>query len=172
VKDLSSETAAEVVAFIQGQRRPEDIVVVSIHWGENWGYEIPPAQRRFSHQLIDGGAADLIHGHSSHHFKGIEVYNGRLILYGCGDFIDDYEGIAGYGLYRPGLRLAYFASLAGSGSLQSLEIACFRTYRVRLDADSVSEDDLAWIQQALNREGKSLGTSVERSKDGTFLLRW
>ena len=35
---------------------------------------------------------DVIHGHSSHHVKAIEVYNGKLVLYGCGDFRNDYEG--------------------------------------------------------------------------------
>ena len=34
-----------------------------------------------------------MHGHSSHHPRPIEVYRGKLILYGCGDLVDDYEGI-------------------------------------------------------------------------------
>jgi poly-gamma-glutamate synthesis protein (capsule biosynthesis protein) len=37
---------------------------------------------------------DVVHGHSSHHCKGAEVYRGRLVLYGCGDLISDYEGIS------------------------------------------------------------------------------
>jgi len=32
---------------------------------------------------------DIIHGHSSHHVKAIEVYKEKLILYGCGDFLSD-----------------------------------------------------------------------------------
>ena len=55
----------------------------------------PAEQVRFAHRLIDGGF-DLVHGHSSHHPRPIELYRGRLVLYGCGDFIDDYEGIGGY----------------------------------------------------------------------------
>ena len=35
----------------------------------------------------------MVHGHSSHHAKGFEIYNGKLILYGAGDLISDYEGI-------------------------------------------------------------------------------
>ena len=54
-------------------------------------------QRDFAHRLIDAAGVDLVHGHSSHHAKGIEVYRGKLILYGCGDFLNDYEGISGYG---------------------------------------------------------------------------
>jgi Bacterial capsule synthesis protein PGA_cap len=36
-------------------------------------------QVRFAHRLIDGGV-DVIHGHSSHHPRPIEVYRGKLIL--------------------------------------------------------------------------------------------
>jgi len=34
--------------------------------------------------------ADVIFGHSSHVFRGIEFYKGRPIFYGAGDFVDDY----------------------------------------------------------------------------------
>lgn len=61
-----------------------DIVVASIHWGRNWGYEVPPAQRRFARWLLDGGV-DIVHGHSSHHVRPIELYRDKLILYGCGN---------------------------------------------------------------------------------------
>jgi hypothetical protein len=43
--------------------RPGDIVIVSIHWGSNWGYHVDGDQVRFARRLIDGGV-DLIHGHS------------------------------------------------------------------------------------------------------------
>ena len=56
-------------------------VVVSVHWGANWGYEIPDAQRRFAHALIDRTNVSVIHGHSSHHPRAIDVYRDRLILY-------------------------------------------------------------------------------------------
>ena len=43
-----------------------------------------------AHYLIDDCGIDLIHGHSSHHIQGVETYKGKLIIYGCGDFVDDY----------------------------------------------------------------------------------
>ena len=52
-------------------------------------------QTRFAHRLIDGGV-DLVHGHSSHHPRPVEVYRKKLILYGCGDLVDDYEGIGSH----------------------------------------------------------------------------
>jgi hypothetical protein len=96
VPDLSGDT-------VQG-----DLVVASIHWGPNWGYAVPREQRRFAHRLIDEAGVDVVHGHSSHHPRGIEVYRGRPIIYGCGDLLNDYEGIAGREEYRAGLVLLYF----------------------------------------------------------------
>lgn len=56
-----------------------------------------------AHRLVDAGVVDVIHGHSSHHPRGVEVYGGRVILYGCGDFVNDYEGISGHERYRDDL---------------------------------------------------------------------
>jgi poly-gamma-glutamate capsule biosynthesis protein CapA/YwtB (metallophosphatase superfamily) len=63
-------------------------VVASVHWGPNWGYQIAESQRRFARGLIDAGV-DLVHGHSSHHPIGMELYRDPLICYGCGDFVND-----------------------------------------------------------------------------------
>jgi hypothetical protein len=63
-----------------------------------------------------------LHGHSSHHPRPIEVYQGRLILYGCGDLINDYEGISGYEKYRDDLRLMYLASVDANGALVGLRM--------------------------------------------------
>ena len=95
---------------------PATPVVVSIHWGANWGAQIPAAHREFAHRLIELGAADIVHGHSSHHPLAIEVYRGRLVLYGCGDLINDYEGIDPHGDLRSDVGCLYFATIeAGSG---------------------------------------------------------
>jgi poly-gamma-glutamate capsule biosynthesis protein CapA/YwtB (metallophosphatase superfamily) len=68
--------------------------------------------------LINEAGVDIVHGHSSHHPKGIEVYKNRPILYGCGDFLNDYEGISGYQEYRDDLTLMYFPRMdAASGKL-------------------------------------------------------
>jgi poly-gamma-glutamate synthesis protein (capsule biosynthesis protein) len=81
------------------EKAPESqIRIVSIHWGPNWALrgetkeEDVTARRYFAHRLIDECNVDLIYGHSSHHARGMEVYKGKLILYGTGDIINDYEG--------------------------------------------------------------------------------
>jgi poly-gamma-glutamate capsule biosynthesis protein CapA/YwtB (metallophosphatase superfamily) len=79
LEDLSDRTLRALL-------RTSDLLVASIHWGGNWSYDIPAQQTRFAHGLIDEVGFRVIHGHSSHHPKGIEIYRDRPILYGCGDF--------------------------------------------------------------------------------------
>jgi poly-gamma-glutamate synthesis protein (capsule biosynthesis protein) len=102
-----------IAQIAQSQRRKGDALVASIHWGANWGYQIGADEVRFAHELIDTAGFDVIHGHSSHHPKAIEVYREKPILYGCGDFINDYEGITGYDEFRSELTLMYFPGSTG-----------------------------------------------------------
>ena len=101
--DLSATTAQDTAARMRAQTGRGDIAVVSVHWGSNWGYRMPVDHVEFAHRLIDAGV-DLVHGHSSHHARPVKVYRGKLILYGCGDLIDDYEGIGSYGQFLGDLR--------------------------------------------------------------------
>jgi poly-gamma-glutamate synthesis protein (capsule biosynthesis protein) len=167
-----SEASAEAMAGrIAAARQPGDIVVLSIHWGGNWGYEVPDEQVAFAHALIDRGAVDIVHGHSSHHPKGIEVYRRRLILYGCGDCIDDYEGIGGYEDFRGGLVLLYFPTLeAVDGALAGLDMVPFRIRNMRLNR--ASPGDAAWLAATLSREGKAFGTRVQITPDRGLRLEW
>jgi poly-gamma-glutamate synthesis protein (capsule biosynthesis protein) len=169
--EVSAEAAETLARQVQVMRRPGDIVVLSIHWGGNWGYEIPQAQREFAHRLIDAGAADVIHGHSSHHPKAIEVHKGRLILYGCGDFLNDYEGISGYEEYRCDLAVMYFVTLrAGAGDLLNLTLVPLVARRFRLQR--AAPPDAEWLRSRLDSEARRLGATVEAGEGNTFALRW
>ncbi len=151
-------------------RRPGDRVVVSVHWGGNWGYDVPAAQREFAHSLVDAGAADIVHGHSSHHPKGIEVHGGRLILYGAGDFLNDYEGIEGHERFRSDLAVMYFPTLDAGGVLSSLEMAPLQTRRFRLLRPA--DMDVQWMAQTLDRESRRWGCQVEHTASGRLTLHW
>jgi poly-gamma-glutamate capsule biosynthesis protein CapA/YwtB (metallophosphatase superfamily) len=87
--DLKDERARMVLSSVTQARDRFDFLIVSAHWGPNWGYEPPPEHVSFGRALIDCGA-DVVFGHSAHVFRGIELYRGRPILYGTGDFVDDY----------------------------------------------------------------------------------
>ena len=76
-------------------------------------------QSQLAHSLLDEAGVDVIHGHSSHHVKGIEVYKGKAILYGCGDFLTDYEGIQGYEEFRDDLVLMYFLTYRSANAQAS-----------------------------------------------------
>jgi poly-gamma-glutamate capsule biosynthesis protein CapA/YwtB (metallophosphatase superfamily) len=82
VPNLSAATADKVAARTRAATEAGDVVIVSIHWGSNWGYQMPADHIEFAHRLIDGGV-DIVHGHSSHHPRPIEVYHARLILTGA-----------------------------------------------------------------------------------------
>ncbi|MFS8519985.1 MAG: CapA family protein [Micromonosporaceae bacterium] len=140
------------------------VSVVSLHWGSNWGYEIPPEHVEFAHRLIDRGV-DIIHGHSSHHPRPIEVYRDRLILYGCGDLINDYEGIRGYEEFRDDLRMVYLVSVkAATGALVRLRMAPMRARRLRLD--HATADDARFLRDTLERASAPFGTRVTLAADG------
>jgi poly-gamma-glutamate synthesis protein (capsule biosynthesis protein) len=165
-----SGACAQVIADeVHAARRPGDIVVLSIHWGPNWGYDIPDEQVAFAHRLIDSGAADVIHGHSTHHIKGIEVYRQKLVLYGCGDFIDDYEGISGYEEFRDDLVLMYFPVVqAADGTLAGLDMVPLQIRGMRLHRTSPA--DTSWLADTLNREGKRFGTCISIGPDHVLKL--
>lgn len=169
--DFSPSSLADVARRIAECRCEDDLTVASIHWGGNWGYDIDPAQRDFAHRLIDQAGVDLVHGHSSHHPIGIEVHHGKLVLHGCGDLINDYEGIGGHEEFHPDLALLYFPTLeAGTGRLRQLRMVAVRRRRFRLErADARQTRALA---EMLAREGRSMGTGVDRQHDGSLRLRW
>jgi poly-gamma-glutamate synthesis protein (capsule biosynthesis protein) len=170
LEDLSERTAERIVAPARQIKRPGDVVVASIHWGGNWGFEVPGAHVRFAHHLIQGGV-DVVHGHSSHHVRPIEVFDGRLILYGCGNFLDDYEGIGGYEEFRPDLSLMHFPVLdAASGRLSSLHMTPMQIKK--LQARRASRRDAQWLKDTINRESARFGVQVEYEDEaGRLVLR-
>jgi poly-gamma-glutamate synthesis protein (capsule biosynthesis protein) len=169
--ESSPEAARRIGARVQAVKRAGDVVIASVHWGGNWGYEIPREQVAFAHALIDVAGVDVVHGHSSHHPRGIEVYQGRPILYGCGDFLNDYEGITGYEEYRSDLALMYFVTLArATGALLRLSMVPLRIRKLRLNR--VGRDDARWLERRLTEINGRFATSVELVKDLTLTLRW
>jgi poly-gamma-glutamate capsule biosynthesis protein CapA/YwtB (metallophosphatase superfamily) len=65
--------------------------VFSIHWGPNYRWHPHDEIRSLAHFLLFECGIDIVHGHSSHHVQGIECpAPGKVVIYGCGDFVDDY----------------------------------------------------------------------------------
>jgi len=168
--DLSRTTVGRITKLVERAKHENDIVVVSLHWGGNWGYAIPDEFRAFGHDLIDLAHVDIVHGHSSHHPRPFEVYNGKLILYGCGDFVNDYEGISGYERYRDDLALLYIPRVEPSdGHLIELEMRSFQMRRFRLK--NATPADVEWVRLTLNRTGEQFGVEVVSDEGGGLLAR-
>ncbi len=87
--DTGDPRARRLFGLVRESKKEAGLVIVSAHWGPNWGYRPKPEQIPFAHALVESGA-DIVFGHSCHVFQGVEIYKGRPIFYSAGDFIDDY----------------------------------------------------------------------------------
>ena len=65
-----------------------DLMVVSMHWGDEFIHIPSAAQQEIGHQLVDSGV-DLILGHHPHVIQGVEQYKEGLIFYSLGNFVFD-----------------------------------------------------------------------------------
>ncbi len=157
--DLSMEAVENIRELVNSYKEAGDLAVFSVHWGGNWGYDVAEEQREFAQQLIEKAGIDLIFGHSSHHPLGMEVYKNKLIIYGAGDFINDYEGISGHEKYRGELSLMYFPELdPATGDLLKLEMVPMEIKKLSLH--SASKKDAEWLHKVLDRESRKFGLEI------------
>jgi poly-gamma-glutamate capsule biosynthesis protein CapA/YwtB (metallophosphatase superfamily) len=87
--DVHDRRAKKLLEMIHTCKAVVDFLIVSAPWGPNWGYRPPGAHPTFARALLEAGA-DAIFEHSGHVFRGIELYQGKPIIYCAGNFIDDY----------------------------------------------------------------------------------
>jgi poly-gamma-glutamate synthesis protein (capsule biosynthesis protein) len=167
--DCSQETAARIAREMRRITGAGDVIVASIHWGANWGYHIDKEEILFARRLIHEGV-HILHGHSSHHTKAIEILDDRLVLYGCGDFLNDYEGIGGHEEYRSDLALIYLAAIdPRQGRLVELKLLPMRIRRFRLN--HASRADAMWLRNLFNQLGAEFGTHVDPADHNALTVR-
>lgn len=167
--DISEENARRLARKMTGSTRHGDVIVASIHWGENWGHDIRPEEKHFARCLLEEGV-NVVHGHSSHHVKTIEIHRRRLVLYGCGDFLNDYEGISGHEAFRSDLALIHLVTIdAREGTLAELRLLPMRIKHFRLN--HASKADAEWVGAMLNWLGASTGTCLDLEDHNTLVAR-
>ena len=130
-----------------------DLVIVSIHWGPNMRPEPSKKFIAFAHEMIEAGA-DIIHGHSAHNFQGIEIHNGKLILYDTGDFVDDY-------IVDPELRndhSFFFRVEADKQGMNKLELVPVLISDCRVNL--ATGEDYKWSIQRMQRLSARFGTKL------------
>lgn len=150
--NLENARAAGLMAKIRRVRSETDLLVVSAHWGPNWGHEPPPEHIGFGRALIDAGA-DAVFGHSGHVFRGIEIYRQRPIIYCAGDFIDDYA----VDEVERNDRSMIFTLEYDQGSLSKIRLypTVIRDFQARLAHGSEAE----WIGRKMQQLCADLATS-------------
>jgi len=161
--DIDDESQYQgVISSVRELRKKTDILIVSIHWGPNMREE--PTQRfiNFAHLLCDHGT-NIIHGHSAHIIQGIEFYNGSLILYDTGDFVDDYAVDSGL---RNDLS-AYFIVQVKKSGLVSLQIVptCIHAYQV----NEAVRYDREWVIARMQHLSSKFNTRID--EEGNAILR-
>ncbi|KAL4859693.1 putative polyglutamine synthesis accessory protein [Chlorella vulgaris] len=178
--DLLPAGVHRLAELVRQHKRPADLALVSVHWGANWGYQVPEEQRRFAHSLIDEAGVDVVHGHSSHHLKGAELHRGHLITYGCGDLLSDYEGISNSSIeavyppeqYRDDLGALWYADVnTHDGRLHQLILTPTRLKQLSLHPPDRS--DMQHFTAVLDRECgrlRGLGKAYVLPGEGSLVL--
>jgi poly-gamma-glutamate synthesis protein (capsule biosynthesis protein) len=159
--DETRETVRE--ALDRARQNDPDLVVASLHWGPNMVEEPPESFRTFGQWLVDEGV-DVIHGHSAHVFHGIEVYDGKPILYDTGDFVDDY---AVDDRLRNDRSFLFELSSTADGRLTEL-----RLVPIEIDdcaVHSADTDPAQWSRDRMQSLSEEFGTTLEREGEELVL---
>ncbi len=82
----TDEIGKTVVPVVTQARGDHDLVIVVVHWGEEYADAPNHAQIKAAHALIDGGA-DMVIGHHPHVLQAVERYGKGLIAYSLGNFL-------------------------------------------------------------------------------------
>jgi poly-gamma-glutamate synthesis protein (capsule biosynthesis protein) len=75
-----------IAPIITAGRDAHDLMIVMIHWGDEYAEAPNSAQVKAAHAMIDAGA-DLVIGHHPHVLQGVERYGNGLIAYSMGNFL-------------------------------------------------------------------------------------
>lgn len=86
---LDNARMHRLLDLVETARDRVDFLVVSAHWGANWGTSPPTKHREVGMALLDAGA-DIVFGNSAHVLRGVELWRQGAIIYGSGDFVNDY----------------------------------------------------------------------------------
>lgn len=149
--------------------------IFSVHWGPNYAWRPADRIRSLAHFLIDECDVDIVHGHSSHHVQGVERYRGKLIIYGCGDFVDDYAVHADYRNDLSAVWRVLVKETDGGGRslvLDRLEIFPTRIERFRASLLDRRDEDHVWLRRRIEVLSGELGTVVNEDlgPDGQIVV--
>eukprot|EP01084_Bolivina_argentea_P282692 483955_1 len=151
----------------------KNIIILTIHWGSHYAFQIEQDFITFAHVLIDYNeeneiGIDMIHGHSSHNIKGFEIYKNKAIFYGCGNFINDYEGRPSHSEFHKYLGFMYFVDLnVNNGNVNNVFLK--GTHIKQFSITYAKDEYLMWLYYTINKLCQRFNISLyENMDDGTI----
>ncbi len=75
---------------IQEARNNADYVLVIVHGGHEH-YQLPSPRMKETYRFFVDAGADAVVNHHQHCYSGYEIYKGKPIFYGIGNFLFDWE---------------------------------------------------------------------------------
>lgn len=160
-KTFSACTDDEIVKIIVEieKSNKDKLLIVSIHWGNEYKLTNSPAQQKLGHLMIDAGA-DLIIGHHPHVVQNVELYKNKLIFYSLGNFVFDQYFSQNT---QEGLVVQFVVGEAKLVySLHPLQLSFSQPHL--MDAKSTSD----FLANLAKRSSQEL---VEQIKKGTFEIK-
>ncbi|MBN2550443.1 MAG: CapA family protein, partial [Anaerolineales bacterium] len=112
-----------MISAVRSARSQADVVVVSVHWGDEYALFENPAQRDLARQLVEAGA-DLVVGHHPHTIQGTQVFEGAagasagFVAYSLGNFVFDQQDERA----QRGLALRCLLDHQGLSGVQALPV--------------------------------------------------
>ena len=76
---------------IQKARKNADYVLIIVHGGHEH-YQLPSPRMKETYRFFVDNGADAVVNHHQHCYSGYEIYKGKPIFYGIGNFLFDWEG--------------------------------------------------------------------------------
>ncbi|OZJ05048.1 hypothetical protein BZG36_02074 [Bifiguratus adelaidae] len=161
-----------------------DVIIFSMHWGKNFQWHSSETFEAFARAVVSICEIDVFFGHSTHHIQGIEVFEGRPIIYGAGDALSDYDlyqtilNERGSGEhefdykpfieYRSHLGFIYVLhhdKTDGGVRLSKLECVPFSTRLGQMYRLDEAEESCEWLYAKMQSLGARYGTRFERCKN-------
>lgn len=163
--DDPSERATLERAVSDALATDPDLLVASLHWGPNMTTEVFDRHHEVGHWLLDRGV-DVVHGHSAHVFKAVEVAEDGLIIYDCGDFVDDYAVDAAL---RNDRSFLFELTVSADGTPQELRLVPveIRNCAVHLADGAVAQ----WCREAMRQRTREFDTEFERDGESLVVAR-
>ncbi len=85
---VTNKLSDEVLGIIKESSARVDILIVGVHWGNEYQDKASKIQMDTGQKMIESGA-DVIAGHHPHWVQNSEIFNGKPIYYSLGNFIFD-----------------------------------------------------------------------------------